>query len=199
MSRFIWPGLIRDAQVSCGAPCSSRMLGNAMFSNGFWRVSVCILWSSNHQRTNGNTFPKYGILLLVWNVTAANGFWWFRNNRKIFALASRVPLARTVPHQGRASEMQGIPMVFKVAQLIPRRRQDNIHLHPLFQWREPIDFHWFYKVFRLTVRFPGREFFGQPNMLILHWFWNISGEGVFWPFDVDSLSNASSFHVICQA
>ena len=47
------------------------------------------------------------------NVTAANGFCRFPNNRQISGLASRVPLARTVPHQGRALEMQGIPMVLK--------------------------------------------------------------------------------------
>ena len=47
------------------------------------------------------------------NVTAANGFRRFPNNRKIFGLASRVPLARTVPHQGWALEMQGIPTISK--------------------------------------------------------------------------------------
>ena len=157
-----------------------------------------ILRSSNRKRTNGNTFPKYGILLLVWNVTVANGFWWFPDNHKIFALASRVPLARTVPHLGRASEMQGIPMVFKVAQLIPRRRRGSIKFHPLFQRREPIDFHWFYNGFRLTIRFLGRSFFLDSQICL---FYNGSeaflAREFFWPFDVDSLSNASSFHVIC--
>ena len=148
---LFWPGLLRDTQVPCGAPCSSRMLGNAMFSYGFWRVSVCILRSSNHKRTNGNTFPKYGILLLVWNVTVANGFWWFPNNHKISALASRVPLARTVPHQGWALEMQGNPMVFKVVQLIPRRRQGSIHSTVrclmMIQMRKCHCNQWFLKVF----------------------------------------------------
>ena len=60
--------------------------------------------------------------------------WFFPNNRKNFALASRVPLASTVPHQGWALEMQGSPMVFNVVQLIPRRRQGSIHFHPRFQW-----------------------------------------------------------------
>ena len=120
-------------------------------SCGFWRVSVCIVRSSNHKRPNGNTFPKYGILLLVWNVTVANGFWWFPNNRKIFALASRVPLARTVPHQGWALEMQGIPMVFNLVQLIPRSRQGSIHSAISFlmmiQMGKCHCSHWFLTVF----------------------------------------------------
>ena len=59
-------------------------------------------------------------------------------------------------------------MVFKVAQLIPRRRQDSIHFHPRFQWREPIDFHWVYKGFRLTVRFPGRAFFLASQICLFY-------------------------------
>ena len=90
-------------------------------------------------------------------------------------------------------------MVFKVVQLIPRRRQGSIHCHPPFQYREPIDFHWFYKVFRLTVRFPGVPFFWPAEYAYftmgLKHFWR---RRFIWPFDVDSLANASTFHVICM-
>ena len=41
----------------------ARILGNAMFSNGFWRASVCIVRRSNHESTNGNVSPKPFILL----------------------------------------------------------------------------------------------------------------------------------------
>ena len=99
----------------------------------------------------------------------------------------------------RASEMQGIPMVFKVAQLIPRRRQDSIHFHPRFQWWETTDFHWFYNVFLLTIRFPeGR--FSWPSQICLFYngFEAFLARTFFWPFDVDSLKKASPFHDICK-
>ena len=55
----------------------------------------------------------------------------------------------------------------------------------------------FYKVFLLTIRFPGRAFFWPAKYayltMALKHFWRGS---LLWPFDVDSLSNASSFHVI---
>ena len=38
---------------------SARMLGNAMISYGFRRVSACIARSSNHKGTNANAFSKY--------------------------------------------------------------------------------------------------------------------------------------------
>ena len=53
------------------------------------------------------------------NVTAANGFLRFPDNRKISALASMARVVRAGPAQGWALEMQGIPMVFKGGQLIP--------------------------------------------------------------------------------
>ena len=90
-------------------------------------------------------------------------------------------------------------MFFKVVQLIPRRRQGSIHFHPLFQWREPIDFHWVYKVFRLTIRFPGRRDF-WPRQICS--FYNgveaFLARAGFWPFVVDSLKMPCPFHVICH-
>ena len=61
------------------------------------------------------------------NVTAANGFLRFPDNRKISALASMARVVRAGPAQGWALEMQGIPMVFKGVQLIPGRRQGSMH------------------------------------------------------------------------
>ena len=61
------------------------------------------------------------------NVTVANGFLRFPDNRKISALASMARAVRIDPAQGWALEMQGIPMVFKGVQLIPGRRQGSMH------------------------------------------------------------------------
>ena len=69
--------------------------------------------------------------------------------------------------------------------------------HPGFLWWRNAVFQWFYKVFCLTVSFLGGCFFGRPGNACFPRFLERFWQGCFfWPFAVNSLTNACSFHVI---
>ena len=129
-----WPGLLRDAQVPCCAPWSCEDAWKfyifLWFLKGFRMHRAKLKPQTNQRKYLSNVFNTVHGNSGSWYVTVANGFWWFSSNHKIFGLASRVPLARTVPHQGWALEMQGIPMFFLRWSRWFRRGAKVASIHP---------------------------------------------------------------------
>ena len=132
--RFV--AMPRFLLVFAGAPASDKKrpgalppaLADGLEQHGAALESVRACCGDNKWGTGeGVSFPSSQISETFGrNVAVANGFRWFCNNRQIPALASRAPLACTVPHQGRPPEMQGFPMGFNAFQLIPGRCQGVI-------------------------------------------------------------------------